>query len=1592
MVRKSVVLSWLLAAIICSPRPILSQTREAESVGNHQRANSPVGFVPLGPAVLKASLFKNVAASPQISSVRDQDKGKENPPLWPQALLSKAPQPLRTFDSLIAKAQSTGSVMVIVRLNVPFQPEGSIWREEGINAQRKAIEMAHESVLETLSGLNVSNIKRYSYVPYIALQVDSSALEAMRSNPNIASIIEDVPVPPLLNVSAPLIGAPAAWARGFSGAGQTVAILDTGVDKTHPFLAGKVVSEACFSTNNAAYQANSLCPGGASQSTSAGSGVNCPYGGCEHGTHVAGIVAAKLESISGIARDADIIAIKVFSAISDANLCGGYRSTPCVLTFPSDQLLALERVQQLSSQFRIAAVNMSLGGGQYFSHCGDDPRKPAIDNLRSLGIATVIASGNEGYQNAMSSPGCITSAISVGSTEDGNGGPVDQVSDFSNSASFLDLLAPGGQIFSSVPGGGGKYLSGTSMAAPHVAGAWAVLKSKTPSASVDQVLAALKSTGKPVTDYRNGITIARIRVDAALDALSGPDTTAPTITIDIPSADPTFTTDKSPLYIGGSASDNVGVTQVTWSNSRGGSGTASFVSPNWTVKEVVLQSGTNVITVTAWDAAGNTGSDSITVTYNPPGCSYTINPTSRTHGSAAGSGSVSVATGSGCAWTVLNNAGWITVTSGSSGSGNGAVSYSITANSSTSSRSGVLTIGGQTYTVTQQGAAAVPAALTSGVPLYGVIASNTSATSCTLLEQQYSIAVPSGASQLIVALNGNQDLDLFVRSSQPVSQSGDTLTADISSETTLSNETIYAGPQSSPPLTPGVYYIGIANCPNSPGSFTLTATVVTAASPVKLEEIAIDDGTSETGLGGDGLVVVNRLVPPRYPSKLRAIRIDIWKFQNYPDPVNQQIRLIAFADASGSGRPAGSPTLLVDQSVTVNGKYGFIDFPISNPPSITSGDWYVGFQYANPNNGVLATADSNGTKRERSFYSDDGGATFKGPLVFSDNTKANLLIRAVVESGLTAATDTPVIDSATAYFESDGSIRIELSGRDQGANVTSINETRLDLNGQTLGSGTFDISFVTSGKSSFTLGISVGSGNRLADTRQMIIKLIDAASFQSAAATTAVSGGGAITVVVPANGANTTTTSGADGPPQAGYATVEVSSGTTPYGTAVVSYAQNGVILSEVGVPSSPPTTSARVFIDFRTGVSAQDSHSQSGTIAVNTGFAVVNRGTGVANITYVLRNYLGKTLATGNGTLPQGAHRALFIDQLYKVAPNFNLPPGFSTNTGFGTLDATSDQPLSILALRLTTNQRGETLLTSTPIADLTKTPPSGPLYFPHLADGGGYKTSIILLNTSAVTETGTLRIYNNDGSPLPVKQVGDTTPSAGFSYSIQPGGHVILFTDGSPATANAGSVQITPNAGSSTPVGAGVFSYAPAGIVVTESGIPAATLTTHAKIYVDESNGHNTGLAIANPNSAVANVTVRAYQVDGVTAVGSSKTVPLRGFGHTASFVWQMISGLPRDFTGVLDISSSVPFAALTLRSLFNSRDFLFATFPMADATQTAPSPILFTQIADGGGYKTQIILLSPGGGANTRVSYFGDDGAPITVTKSPNNEERR
>jgi pimeloyl-ACP methyl ester carboxylesterase len=95
------------------------------------------------------------------------------------------------------------------------------------------------------------------------------------------------------------------------------------------------------------------------------------------------------------------------------------------------------------------------------------------------------------------------------------------------------------------------------------------------------------------------------------------DVTLPAVTITSPTSGTTFSTASGLLILGGTASDDVGVTLVTWTSDRGGSGAASGTT-SWTVSGIPLQSGTNVITVKAWDAAGGSGTDTLTVTYTPP--------------------------------------------------------------------------------------------------------------------------------------------------------------------------------------------------------------------------------------------------------------------------------------------------------------------------------------------------------------------------------------------------------------------------------------------------------------------------------------------------------------------------------------------------------------------------------------------------------------------------------------------------------------------------------------------------------------------------------------------------------------------------------------------------------------------------------------------------------------------------------------------------------------------------------------------------------------------------------------------------------------
>jgi YD repeat-containing protein len=483
----------------------------------------------------------------------------------------------------------------------------------------------------------------------------------------------------------------------------------------------------------------------------------------------------------------------------------------------------------------------------------------------------------------------------------------------------------------------------------------------------------------------------------------------------------------------------------------------------------------------------------------------------------------------------------------------------------------------------------------------------------------------------------------------------------------------------------------------------------------------------------------------------------------------------------------------------------------------------------------------------------------------------------------------------------------------------------------------------------------------------------------------AASSNSAVAVRVDSRGARSISTLAQSVSIRTGYANLDIDSGSTPYGTAVFRYTQGGAVVSEAAVPSSPPTLQNRIFIDYRQNVTSAAGQFQ-GTVSFNTGFAVANPDLRAAQLMLTLRRQDGVAIATGTATLAAGQHFARFIDELPAIAPGFVFPADFATTTSFGALDIESTVPVSVMALRMATNQRGENLFTSTPVADLAAAQSSTPAYFPQFADGGGYNTSFILLNTSNSAEAGTLELRDNSGAPISVKPIGLSSGSS-FSYTIPAGGFVVFETDGGSTAVRIGWVRWVPAAGNTSPVGSGIFRFAQGGVVVSESGIPSATPTTRARIYIDKTAGRDTGVAIASPTAAGSTLTVRAYQLDGASAVGSATSITLPSAGHDAKLAGELVPSLAAGFSGVLDISSSTPFVALTLRLFTNARgETLLTTFPVADQTRAAPFPVVFPQVADGGGFETEFILLGPVSAARTVVRFYDGLGMPLPVGKLP------
>jgi len=420
----------------------------------------------------------------------------------------------------------------------------------------KSLAKAGARSLGSLPGLGID-------VAAVVPGAEQAAVAKLRQDPNVEFAEVDRLMPAAATVNDPSYGsewhlqrihAPAAWDHTM-GSGVVIAILDTGIDATHPDLAAQIVPGWNFYDNNA--DTSDVA---------------------NHGTAVAGAAAAATNNgvgIAGVAGSAKLMPVRIASPSSYA-----YWSTAAQgIVYAADHGA---RVVNLSYEGAVGSASV-LAAAQY---------------LRSKGGVLIVAAGNTGAVDRTASTDLM---LVVSATDES-----DQLASFSTYGDFVSLAAPGNNILSTLRGGNYVYWWGTSFATPIVAGAAALVLGQRPEFTPAQVEALLKATaidlGDPGPDARFGA--GRLDVGAALAFAAGPgvpDTTPPGVAITAPAGG----TVAGIVAVTITASDDVGVVRVDL-RADGVVVATSVVAPfqiAWNSSGVA--NGNVTLTAVARDASGN---------------------------------------------------------------------------------------------------------------------------------------------------------------------------------------------------------------------------------------------------------------------------------------------------------------------------------------------------------------------------------------------------------------------------------------------------------------------------------------------------------------------------------------------------------------------------------------------------------------------------------------------------------------------------------------------------------------------------------------------------------------------------------------------------------------------------------------------------------------------------------------------------------------------------------------------------------------------------------------------------------------------------
>jgi hypothetical protein len=423
-------------------------------------------------------------------------------------------------------------------------------------------------------------------------------------------------------------------------------------------------------------------------------------------------------------------------------------------------------------------------------------------------------------------------------------------------------------------------------------------------------------------------------------------------------------------------------------------------------------------------------------------------------------------------------------------------------------------------------------------------------------------------------------------------------------------------------------------------------------------------------------------------------------------------------------------------------------------------------------------------------------------------------------------------------------------------------------------------------------------------------------------------------------------------------------------GIQLIESRTSGVVQNQAGIVASPLRQSGRVYMELsaqvRSLLSIANPNDEDATVSFS--FLDESGGAPIGTITFIV---------------PARGQFSNFITESPLSVP--------SPSTG--TLSFSSSVPIGVTALRFFTNTSETSLVSAVAVGDTTNFT-TEPLMIPQFAEGAGWNTQILLVNTTDEQISGEVRFISPNGTPVEVA-LGDGSSSAStVAYDIPSRGFRQIATAAAGDVVQTGWIEVVPSDGTNTPHGQAILNLRNGITIISQSSIegqrPATTLKFYSELFGNfgaaKTRSIDTALAVANRASVPVTVRLTMTRLDGSTAGSGSIQVPANG--QSAMFVDQIpgFEAVKAPFQGFLRLTttSSTGVAAVTLRSMFNEIGNFLTTQTGPLKPDAGASRVIFPYLTDGNGFSSQFIVTneSAAGTVYGILRFNAQDGTPLQI----------